>query len=155
MILSKLVLTLTESDINNGLTAAFAKLAETQGEAMKKVKDPKVILKDGTLIFKCKAAMGFVPLPVEAQIRLTPTQEGKVLDITLSKLSMAMMGGETAAGAVMGQLASAIAGKPGMHVNGNTLSIAVVELAKLRGMTLEGSLKDIAILNGAITVDFS
>ena len=84
MILSKLALTLTESDINNGLSAAFAKMAETHGEMLKKVKDPQVTLKDGLLIFKCKASMGFVPLPVEAQLRLAPAQDGAALDITLS-----------------------------------------------------------------------
>ncbi|MBO7181367.1 MAG: hypothetical protein J6V91_01085 [Kiritimatiellae bacterium] len=155
MILSKLALTLTEDDINNGLSAAFAKMAETHGEMLKKVKDPKVTLKDGLLIFKCKAAMGFMPLPIEAQLRLAPAQDGAALDITLAKLSMAMMGGEAGASAAMGQLASAVAGKPGLSVNGNTLTVAISELAKLRGIGLSGSLKDIAILNGTIALDFS
>ncbi|MBQ9694145.1 MAG: hypothetical protein IJV69_05245 [Kiritimatiellae bacterium] len=155
MILSKLALTLTESDINNGLTAAFAKMAETQGEMLKKVKEPKVTLKDGLLIFKCKASMGFMPLPIEAQLRLAPAQGGTALDVTLSKLSMAMMGGEAGATAAMGQIATAVAGKPGLSVNGNTLTIAISELAKLRGVALEGTLKDIAIVNGTIALDFS
>ena len=93
MILSKLALTLTEQDINTGLATAFAKMAEgPQGEALKKVKDPRVSLKNGTLIFKCKASMGILPVPVEAQIRLTPAQNGEALDITLAKVSLAMMG---------------------------------------------------------------
>lgn len=155
MILSKLALTLTETDINNGLTAAFTKMAETHGEMLKKVKDPSVQLKDGRLIFKCKASMGFVPLPIEAQLRLAPSQNGEALDVTLSKLSMAMMGGEAGANAAMGQLATAIAGKPGLSVSGNTLTIEVSELAKLRGIQLAGKLNDIAIVNGTIALDFS
>ena len=150
MILSKLALTLTETDINNGLTAAFTKMAETHGEMLKKVKDPSVQLKDGRLIFKCKASMGFVPLPIEAQLRLAPSQNGEALDVTLSKLSMAMMGGEAGANAAMGS-----AGKPGLSVSGNTLTIAVSELAKLRGIQLDGKLNDIAIVNGTIALDFS
>ena len=122
MILSKLALTLTEQDINTGLATAFAKMAEgPQGEALKKVKDPRVSLKNGTLIFKCKASMGILPVPVEAQIRLTPAQNGEALDITLAKVSLAMMGGDMIAGQLMGQLASAVAGKPGLSVVGNTL----------------------------------
>lgn len=155
MILSKLALTLTESDINNGLTAAFEKMAETHGEMLKKVKEPKVALKDGLLIFKCKAAMGFMPLPIEAQLRLSPAQNGDALDITLSKLSMAMMGGEAGASAAMGQLATAVAGKPGLSVNGNTLTVAVSTLAQMRGIALSGKLNTIAIDNGTIALDFS
>ena len=155
MILSKLALTLTESDINNGLTAAFEKMAEVHGEMLKKVKEPKVTLKDGTLIFKCKAAMGFMPLPIEAQLRLAPAEDGAALAITLSKLSMAMMGGEAGASAAMSQVATAVAGKPGMSVTGNTLTVAITDLAKMRGITLSGKLNDIAIVNGTIALDFS
>ena len=155
MILSKLALTLTESDINNGLTAAFEKMAEVHGEMLKKVKEPKVTLKDGTLIFKCKAAMGFMPLPIEAQLRLAPAEDGAALAITLSKLSMAMMGGEAGASAAMSQVATAVAGKPGMSVTGNTLTVAITELAKMRGITLSGKLNDSAIVNGTIALDFS
>ncbi len=155
MTISKLALTLTENDINSGLAAAFAKMAETQGEALKKVKDPKVALKDGKLIFKCKAAMGFLPVPVEAQIRLTPAQEGTALDITLAKVSLAMMGGDAIAGQLMGQLASAVAGRPGLSVAGNTLTVALKALADLRGIALGGRLNDIAIVNGTLALDFS
>lgn len=155
MIISKLALTLTETDINSGLAAAFVKMAETQGEALKKVKDPKVVLKDGTLIFKCKAAMGFLPVPVEAQIRLSPAQEGTALDITLAKVSLAMMGGDAIAGQLMGQLATAVAGKPGLSVAGNTLTVALKTLADLRGVTLGGRLNDVAIVNGTLALDFS
>ena len=155
MIISKLALTLTEDDINSGLAAAFAKMAETQGEALKKVKDPKVALKDGTRIFKCKASMGFLPVPVEAQIRLSPAQDGTALDITLAKVSLAMMGGDAIAGQLMGQLATAVAGKPGLSVAGNTLTVALRTLADLRGIVLGGRLNDIAIVNGTLALDFS
>ena len=155
MILSKLALTLTEQDINTGLATAFAKMAEVpQGEALKKVKDPRVSLKNGTLIFKCKASMGILPVPVEAQIRLTPAQNGEALDITLAKVSLAMMGGDMIAGQLMGQLASAVAGKPGLSVVGNTLTVAIKTLAGLRGITLGGTLRDIAIVDGTIALDF-
>ncbi len=155
MILSKLALTLTEQDINTGLATAFAKMGEgPQGEALKKVKDPRVSLKDGKLIFKCKASMGFLPVPVEAQIRLTPAQEGAALDITLAKVSLAMMGGDAIAGQLMGQLAGAVAGKPGLSVAGNTLTAELKTLADLRGITLGGRLRDIAIVNGTIALDF-
>ncbi len=155
MIISKLALTLTENDINNGLASAFDKMAETHGEMLKKVKDPQVALNDGKLTFKCKAAMGFLPVPVEAQIRLAPTQDGTALDITLAKVSLAMMGGDAMAGQLMGQLATAVAGKPGLSVVGNTLTVALKTLADLRGITLGGRLNDIAILNGTLALDFS
>lgn len=155
MTLSKLALSLTEQDINAGLSTAFAKLGEgPQGEALKKVKDPRVSLKDGKLIFKCKASMGFLPVPVEAQIRLAPAQGGTALDITLAKLSLAMMGGDMIAGQLMGQLADAVAGKTGLSVAGNTLTVALKTLAEMRGVALDGTLRDIAILNGTIALDF-
>ena len=128
MTLSKLALSLTEQDINAGLSTAFAKLGEgPQGEALKKVKDPRVSLKDGKLIFKCKASMGFLPVPVEAQIRLAPAQGGTALDITLAKLSLAMIGGDMIAGQLMGQLADAVAGSIGLR-NVTTVNARAEEL---------------------------
>ena len=156
MQINKLGLMFTEADINGGLAAAFEKMGEAQGkELLKKVKDPQVVLKEGLLIFKCKASMGFIPMPVEAQIRLAPAQEGAALAITLEKVSMAMMGGAAGASALMGQLASAVAGKPGLSVEGNTLTVALQTVAALRQISLGGKLNDIAIVNGTLALDFS
>ena len=68
---------------------------------------------------------------------------------------MAMMGGAAGASALMGQLATAVAGKPGLAVNGNTLTVDLAVLAQLRQITLGGKLKDIAIVNGTLALDFS
>ena len=158
MIIRKLALELSESDINNGLSAALEKMSQAnpaQADMMKKVKNPHVELKDGKLIFKCKASMGILPVPVEAQIRLAPADSGAALTITLAKVSLAMMGGEAIASQLMGQLATAVAGRPGFSVSGNTLTITLPTLAELRGIRLEGTLNDIAIVNGTIAVDFS
>lgn len=158
MTINKLAIALTETDINAGLTAAFTKMGEAggaQAEALKKIKDPKVVLKDGVITFKCKAAMGFLPVPVEAQIRLTPAQSGTALDITLSKIALAMMGGDSAVSAIMGQVATAIAGKPGLAVNGNTLTVALKALADLRGIQLGGTLNSITVENATLALDFS
>lgn len=157
MLISKLALSLTEDDINTGLTAAFNKMAEghPQGEQLKKIKDPRVSLKDGKIIFKCRASMGIMPMPVEAQIRLAPSADGMALDITLAKVSLMMMGGDAVASQLMGQLASAVAGKPGLAVNGNTLTVQLSTLAQLRNIQLGGKLNDIAILNGTLALDFS
>ncbi len=155
MIISKLALTATEDEINAGLTAAFEKMAETQGEAIKKIKEPRVLLENGILRFKCKASMGVLPLPVEAQIRLAPAMSGTALAITLVKVSLAMMGGESAAKALMGQVATAVAGRPGLSVDGNTLMVSLSELSALRGIQLGGTLKDVALVNGTLSLDFS
>ncbi|MEG1553098.1 MAG: hypothetical protein RR133_06945 [Kiritimatiellia bacterium] len=155
MKISKLALSLSETDINSGLVSTLAKMAETQGEALKKLKDPKVVLKDGLLIFKCKASMGFLPVPVEAQIRLAPAQSGSAIDITLAKVSLAMMGGDAIAGQLMGQLTAAVEGKPGLSVVGNTLTVALSTVAQLRGIVLGGKLNEISILNGTLALDFS
>ena len=156
MQISKLAFMFTEAEINGGLAAALEKMGEAQGkELLKKVKDPQVVLKDGLLIFKCKASMGFIPMPVEAQIRLAPAKEGAALDVTLEKVSMAMMGGAAGASALMGQLATAVAGKPGLAVNGNTLTVDLAVLAQLRQITLGGKLRDVAIVNGTLALDFS
>ncbi len=155
MIISKIGLTLTEDDINTGLEAAFTKMAEAHGDMAKKLKNPKVVLKDGTFRFKCKVSMGIMPMPVEAQIRLAPAQDGTALDITLTKVSMMMMGGAAGASAIMGQIATAVAGKPGLSVNGDTLTVALKTLADLRKITLAGKLNDISILNGTLALDFS
>lgn len=158
MKINKLALELTETDINTGLSAAFAKMAEAggqQAEALKKIKDPKVVLKDGVITFKCKASMGFLPVPVEAQIRLAPAQDGTALEITLSKIALAMMGGDAAVSAIMGQIATAVAGKPGLSVTGNTLTVALKALADLRGLQLGGTLNTIAVADATLAIDFS
>ena len=154
MTLSKLALTVTEEDINKGLEAAFEKMAEgPQGEALKKVKNPRVELKKGLVTFKCRASMGIVPMPIEAQIRLEPAQNGSALDITLEKVSM-MMGGAAGASALMGQVAAAVAGKPGLSVNGTTLTVEIATLAQQRGITLGGTLRTLAVADRALTLDF-
>ncbi len=155
MIISKIGLTLTEDDINTGLTAAFEKMKEAHGDAMKKIKNPRVVLKNGIVHFKCSASMGFLPVPIDAQIRLAPTMEGTALNITLSKVSMAMMGGAAAASALMGQLATAVAGKPGLSVNGDTLTVELKTFANMRKITLGGTLNDIAVVDGTLALDFS
>lgn len=155
MTLSKLALAVTEDDINKGLEGALAKMAEgPQGEGLKKIKNPRVELKEGLVVFKCKASMGLLPVPVEAQIRLAPAQEGAALDVTLEKVSLAMMGGGAIATQLMGQLAAAVAGKPGLTVAGNTLTVAVRTLAQMRGVTLEGSLRALAVEGRALRLDF-
>ncbi len=155
MIISKIGLTLTEEDINTGLKGAFAKMAEVQGDMAKKLKDPHVVLKDETIHFKCKVSMGIMPMPVEAQIRLQPTADGDALNITLAKVSMMMMGGAAAASALMGQLANAVAGKPGLSVNEDTLTVELKTLASLRGILLGGKLNSVAITKGQLALDFS
>lgn len=157
MVISKLALTLSEEDINAGLSAAFEKMASgtPQGEQLKKIKDPRVALQDGKLTFKCRASMGVLPMPVEAQIRLTPSTDGLALDITLAKVSLMMMGGEAVAAQLMGQLASAVAGKPGLAVNGNTLTVRLATLAQLRNIQLGGRLNEVTIGNHTLALDFS
>ncbi len=155
MIISKIGLTLTEDDINSGLTAAFDKMKDTHGDAMKKIKNPRVVLKNGLIHFKCSASMGILPVPIDAQIRLMPALNGTALNITLVKVSMAMMGGAAAASALMGQLATAIAGKPGLSVSGETLTVELKTLADLRKITLGGTLNDIAVVDGTLALDFS
>ncbi len=156
MKINKLAFVLSEDDLSKALEAAFQKMAEgPQGEMLKSVSKPKIALKDGHLFFKCNAKISFMPVPVEAKIRLAPAQEGKALEVELAKLSMAMMGGDMIAGQMMGQLATALAGKPGISVTGNTLTIGVEQLAALRGITLGGKLNDISIVNGMLEFDFS
>ncbi len=155
MVIRKVALTLTENDINSGLQAALEKAAAVQGEMVKKIKDPQILLDNGVLRFKCKASMGFIPMPVEAQVRLEPTAGGTALAITLTKVALAMMGGEAAAQALMGQLATAIAGRPGLTVSGTTLTVELKTLAEMRGINLEGTLREITIHSGALELDFS
>ncbi len=155
MIISKLALTLSENDINKGLEAAFAKIGEANPEAAKKLRNPKVVLKDGIIIFKCKASMGIMPMPIEARIELKPAKDGMALDITLTKVSMMMMGGAAGASAIMGQVATALAGKPGLEVNGTTLTIMLDALAKMREISLGGKLNSIEVGSGVLALDFS
>ncbi len=155
MTINKIGLILTEEDINKGLEGAFAKMLETQGEMAKKLKNPQVILKDDGIHFKCKVSMGIMPMPVEAQIKLAPAMNGNAINITLAKVSMMMMGGAAGASALMGQLATAIAGKPGLAVNGDTLTVEIATLAKMRAITLGGKLNTIAVTKGQLAVDFS
>ncbi len=155
MIISKIGLTLTEDDINTGLSAAVEKMKAAQGDAMKKLKNPRVVLKDGVVHFKCSVSMGIVPMPVDAQIRLAPAQDGTALNITLCKVSMMMMGGAAGASMIMSQLATAIAGKPGLAVNGDTLTVELKTFADMRKITLGGKLNEIAVVKGTLALDFS
>jgi len=157
MILKALALTVTESDINTALETALSRMADSPqgGEALKKVKNPHVVLKKGLLSFKCKASMGFLPVPVEAQLRLEPAQDGAALNVTLAKVSLAMMGGEAVAGQLMGQLAGAVAGRPGLSVSGNTLTVDVKALAATRGIVLAGRIRAISLDDGSLALDFA
>ena len=76
------------------------------------------------------------------------------LDITLEKVSMMMMGGAAGASALMGQVATAVAGKPGLSVNGTTLTVEIATLAQQRGITLGGTLQTLAVADRALTLDF-
>ncbi|HIV08650.1 MAG TPA: hypothetical protein IAC79_00855 [Candidatus Spyradenecus faecavium] len=155
MTLSKLALTVTEDDINRGLEAALEKVSEgPQGEGLKKIKNPRVELKKGLVVFKCRASMGIMPVPVEAQVRLEPAQGGAALNVTLEKLSMAMMAGNMIAGQVMAQLATAVAGKPGLSVSGTTLTVEVNALAQMRGIKLGGALRTLEVNNRELVLDF-
>jgi hypothetical protein len=155
MIISKIGLTLTEDDLNKVVEAAFAKIGEANPEAAKKVRSPKIVLKDGAIIFKCKASMGIMPVPIEARIELKPAKEGAALDVTLAKVSMMFMGGAMGASALMGQVATAVAGKPGLSVNGTTLTVDLALLADLRKITLGGKLNAIDVKSGTLALDFS
>ena len=103
MRVSKLALTLTETDLNTMLQTALARMAETpEGEKLSKIKNPEIALTGDCLCFRCKATMmGVIPVPVEAQLQLAPACEGTALAVTLKKVSMAMFGGEMAAGQIM------------------------------------------------------
>lgn len=153
----KLAMTLSETDLNAMLTTAFDRMAqEPQAKEMaSKVKDPRIALKAGTICFKCKAAMGFLPVPVEAQLRLAPADGGNALDITLERVSLAMMGGATVASQLMSQVAGMVAGKPGLAVSGSTLTVALKTLAQTRQIELGGKLNDITVSDGLISFDLS
>ena len=103
MKLSKLALSLTESDLNTMLQTAIARMAETpEGEKLSKIKNPEIALSGEIVCFRCKATMmGMIPVPVEAQIHLAPARDGSAIALTLKKVSMAMFGGEMAAGQLM------------------------------------------------------
>lgn len=155
MIISKIALTLTEEDLNKAIEAAFAKMGEANPEAAKKVRSPKVVLKDGAIIFKCKASMGIMPMPIEARIELKSAKDGTALDVTLAKVSMMFMGGAMGASALMGQLATLVAGKPGLSVNDTTLTIDLATLSEMRNIKLGGKLNVIEVKSGTLALDFS
>ena len=158
MKIAKLALALTETDLNTMLSTAMERMAKEQPQAKEmasKVKDPRISLKDGLIVFRCKAALGFIPVPVEAQLRLAPANGGEALDITLEKVSMAMMGGSTVASQLMSQVAGMVAGKPGIAVSGNTLTVALATLAQSRQLELAGKLNFITASNGTISFDLS
>ena len=99
--------------------------------------------------------MGFLPVPVEAQLRLAPADGGNALDITLERVSLAMMGGATVASQLMSQVAGMVAGKPGLAVSGSTLTVALQTLAQTRQIELGGKLNDITVSDGLISFDLS
>ena len=67
---------------------------------------------------------------------------------------MMMMGGAAGASALMGQVAAAVAGKPGLAVNGTTLTVEIASLAQQRGIVLGGTLRTLAVADRALTLDF-
>ncbi len=157
MRLSKLALSLTESELNTMLQTALARMADTpEGEKLSKIKNPEVVLSGDVLCFRCKATMmGVIPVPVEAQIHLAPARDGSAIALTLKKVSMAMFGGEMAAGPLMQQLAGYIGDKPGLSVEWATLTIALDVISRSRGIDLTGRLNTLGVAQGALELDFS
>ena len=99
--------------------------------------------------------MGMIPVPVEAQIHLAPARDGSAIALTLKKVSMAMFGGEMAAGQLMQQLAGYLGDKPGFSVEGSTLTVAVDAIGRARGIELTGRLNTLGVARGALELDFS
>ncbi len=153
MIINKICFSVTEKEVSDALINGLQRMPPEAAEQLKKVKDPTIVFKPGMICFKCKFAMGFLPVPVEAQIELKPANDGTALAIRLAKVSMAMMGGNTAATALMGQLAQAIAGKPGMTVEGDTLTIELKQLAAMKGLIVNGNLNTLSIEPGLLTLE--
>ena len=67
---------------------------------------------------------------------------------------MMMMGGAAGACALMGQVAQAVAVKPGLSVNGTSLTVEIASLAQQRGITLGGTVRTLAVADRALTLDF-
>ncbi len=152
MIINKICITIAESEISNALLAGMARGGE-QAEQLKQIKDPRIEFKQGKIAFKCKYTMGFMPVPVEAQIELSPACDGRALAIRLAKVSLAMMGGNSAATALLQQLAPHIAGKPGLALDGDTLTVDLKTLGQMRGIVVNGSLRTIAVCPGTLTLE--
>jgi hypothetical protein len=57
--------------------------------------------------------------------------------------------------ALMGQLATLVAGKPGLAVNDTTLTIDLAVLSEMRNIKLGGKLNVIEAKSGTLALDFS
>lgn len=153
MVINKICFSVSEQEIVSSLLNGLQRMPPEAAAQMKKIKDPTVVFKPGIICFKCKYSMGFVPMPVEAQIELTPRYDGTALAIRLVKVSLAMMGGNSAATALMGQLASVVQGKPGFSVEGDTLVIELKRLAAMKGLIINGNLNKLEVKPGSLTLE--
>ena len=114
MQIHQLALSVTINELRDGLRAGLDK-AKASGQGAGQLDgftDPDVKVKDGALVFSVKKKMGFIPVSLSASVTPKALTDGQGISLTLNKVNAAgILGGATAAGALMQQLAAAVAGR--------------------------------------------
>ncbi len=155
MQIHRLSLSVTVDEIRQGLRAGLekAKASGQGGGQLDGFSDPDLKVKDGALVFSVKKKMGFIPVALSASVTPKALPDGQGLTLTLNKVNAAgVIGGAAAAGALMQQLAAAVAGRPGLSVSGNDLVVTKDALAALPSFSITGPIKAIDVFSDQIAL---
>lgn len=155
MTIHQLALTVTIDEIRNGLRLGLekAKAAGQGGGQLDGFVDPDVKSKDGALVFSVKKKMGFIPVTMSASVTPKALEDGQGIVLTLNKVNLAgVLGGASAASALMQQVATAVAGRPGLSVRGNDLIITKEALAAFPAFAITGSVKALDVFSDQIAL---
>ncbi|MGN0876709.1 MAG: hypothetical protein ACI4TC_05515 [Kiritimatiellia bacterium] len=155
MQIHQLALSVTINELRDGLRAGLEK-AKASGQGAGQLDgftDPDVKVKDGALVFSVKKKMGFIPVSLSASVTPKALTDGQGISLTLNKVNAAgILGGATAAGALMQQLAAAVAGRPGLSVVGNDLVITKDALTALPNFAITGAIKALDVFSDQIAL---
>lgn len=155
MTIHQLALSVTVDEIRTGLQAGLekAKAAGQGGGQLDGFVDPDVKAKDGALVFSVKKKMGFIPITMSASVTPKALADGTGIVLTLNKVHVAgVLGGASAATALMQQVASAVAGRPGLSVSGNDLIITKDALDAVPALSITGAIKALDVFSDQIAL---
>ena len=147
MQIHKLSVSITIEEIRHGLQMALEK-AKSNPQADGKldgISKPDVKADKGALTFSVKKKLGIIPMTLSAQVTPKALPDGSGLTLTLDKVNAGFIGGAFAAAPLMQQLAAIVAGRPGLSVDGQTLTVTKEALAAFPAFQVTGPISGIDV----------
>lgn len=154
MQIHQLAITLTIDEIRNGLQAWLEKAKEApqaKGQ-LDGISKPDIKVEGRALVFSVKKKFGILPVTLSAMVTPKALPDGQGLELTLDKINAGFIGGASAAAPIMQQIATAVAGRPGLSVTGNTLTVTKEALAAVPSLQITGAIKAIDVFSDQIAL---